>query len=245
VSVLERVRWPAVLDDLYGGADTDRRQAADWYASRIDAPLAHHARLAVLATTAGPRLLSCLVEAHGREVPAEPVAGWCYWTSRTLFGGLQAEINRPRLTVTDGTGPMHVDPWLPALPLLGVAAEHAARAGQLLVLKAADDLPPAVQGHCGRAVQATIVGRGGQRRAETVTLVQLRRGTSDPGGIWRHELGHVVDPRPGERTSAEGERFADDLAELLAARPPTTWPPSTPSLSRLRPARRTARPPRR
>jgi len=213
--VLDAVAWPALVEDLARGADERATRRAAWYTGRSTLLHGEHMRLAVLAEHAGPDRLTALLHRHGHLNGQAPrVGAWLYWTGRAVTR-LHGEESPP-LRVPAGDGQVHVDPRLPALPLLGLALCWAqADPGRRLVIRSTPDLAAHV-GRCHYRRPVTLVHRTGPQQV-TATVIEL----ADPAAF-PHELAHALDPHGPERAAEEQEQYADHLGGLLARHRPAT-----------------------
>jgi hypothetical protein len=200
--MLEGVDWSAVLQALEARYP-DQHEAVLWAVPRSTLLRPTTCALAVLAVQAGERALE--------QVVGQPVARWLYWTARVA---LRLVHDEPpvRLRVPGRAVPLSVGPGLFGLPLLGLAAQHAARADHPIVVRSAY-LGPLSDGRCTPNVIIDFIGETAMG-----SLLEVSRQASDLVRVFLHELSHEIDPvkRPPEQS----ERFADALGGLLARRPP-------------------------
>jgi hypothetical protein len=200
VSLLGRVCWPDVLDALLASTPELPGDVA-LYLQPHAVLSPRHRVLAVCAVRAGPA--GCAAAA------GDIAGGWLYNAALIAHRGLSPAARRtafPRFT-----GWLRQDPALPGLPLLCLAAAHAERSQQPLIVIAAD-LRPLALGRITRRAEVTIGGRH-----TIATLIELSDVTPD---TWCHELGHAVDPVDPRLDAVTAEAFADTLGALLLTERP-------------------------
>jgi hypothetical protein len=207
---LAAVRWSSVLrsllehlDELPGELDFYKRPQG------LLGPI--HVLFAVTAVQVGRD--RCI------EATSCRIGTWLYDAARAAhrFFSIAPE---PEWSVPAFTGWLRIDPRLPALPLLGLAAQHAERRRTPLLVTGGERLAPVIGGRTQRSITATI---GPDTRP--VDLVELRQ---QADWVWLHELAHVVDPVEN-RDPVTSEAFADTLGEMIR----TTWPETLDQLDEL------------
>jgi len=201
VSLLSGVCWPDVLSALLASTPQLPGDVALYLAPHaLLSP--RHRLLAVCAVEAGPT--GCVTVTGDRAI-----GEWLYDASRSAYRAL-APAEHPG-AFPRFTGWVRIDPMLPGLPLLGLAAAHAERAQEPLIVVRAD-LGPLIGGRTTQRAEVTI---GGRHR--TATLVELSQATPE---AWPHELGHALDPADPRRDPVTSEAFADTLGALLLTEQP-------------------------
>lgn len=210
MNVLDGVPWHEVAMDLVLDGPP-----ADWYAGLAPTwPVdAAHAVLALAASSAGPH--GC-AEALAPYTAASATLGpWLYWAGRCTIPavrrGFVERTRSDRLTVP-ARGPVCVLPDLPALPHLGVVAEHMTRRRLALVVRTGALAPAA-----GITWPRQIITFHGER-GRLGTVIELDPGTDRLVDTWWHEAGHALDERWEERDQRGRERYADSVGERLATR---------------------------
>lgn len=198
---LEAVQWSSVLrrlldplDELPGEVDFYKRPQG------LLGPI--HVLFAVVAVQAGR-------EQCGEATGCSRIGTWLYDAARAAhrFFSLDPE---PEWQFPTFSGWLRVAPHLPALPLLGLAAQHAERRRTPLIITTGERLPKVIGGRTRRGITATI---GNDTRP--VDLVELREQND---WTWCHEFAHVLDT--ADRDPVTSEAFADTLGAMLQATPP-------------------------
>lgn len=169
--------------------------------------------------------LACCAVSLGKDgvvdvaapLAAGDVAEWLFWTSWTVLGRVAATGAPVRIAALPD--PLYVDGTLPQLPLLDLAAEHAANTGRPLVVVAAD-LPASLGGRHRTGVRVDVDGHPQPVTANVIEIRQTIPVWSWQAEVFAHELAHELDPDPW-RTEQDRERFAVALADLLQEHPPT------------------------
>lgn len=216
MSALDGVHWRPLLVELAESLP-DAGPDLVWCLerSKLLPPLA--TTLAVLSVMATRPRLTPLFAAHATDsATADAVADWLYWTSRVALRTVEA----PEPAIVPGpVEPMFVDPRLPTLPLLGVAAEYAETSPYPLVIRWAQ-LGPVTGGRFMPEVTVPVMKPMAGIEPTVVNLIEISPTAHDMGAAWLHEFAHALDPAP--RSGSLSEPFADALAELLANRRPAT-----------------------
>lgn len=207
MSLLDAVRWPALIEDVAGSVgDQARGIALDYIRDERIVPLFRPGvGLAALVLHHSPILMRTTVARHGADLTADEadrLARWLVDASAIMLRLAAGTVDEPSEPAQPGV--LFVDPELPDLPLLPLAAQVAERTGGLRVVAAL--LPPCIGG-----VHTATDG---------VIRLDPRR---DPVACWPHELAHVLDPRLGRRgDAAADEAFAEALGRLLVEHQPWT-----------------------
>jgi hypothetical protein len=212
MSLIEAVRWPRVIEQLAGGVGDETRQAAVDLArdTSIERTFRAGVGLAAIVCGCSPFLVRQVLAESGAATArdADRLTQWLIDTApivlRIAAGNLEDGIVQPQ------TGTLYVDPALPDLPLLPLAAQVAERGGGLRVL--AVTLPRAIGGV--------------HTRDDNVIRLDPR---NDPALYFPHELAHQLDPHIGKRGNPVlDEMYADTLARLLVEHQPWTWDDALP-----------------
>jgi hypothetical protein len=215
------VDWPGLRGYLRAQAGPVARDAARFYETAdIYHPIA--AGFAALVCSEHYPDLRGAVYGHlgGPDLDvAEDLAQWLVATGHTVLNGAvaMAAPATPRTPAPLGT--LLIDPELPALPHLELAAELAAAIGGLTV-QPSRTLPA---GHLG--------GRYSRR----TRVIELDGVGADLPAAWRHELGHAIDPDFRARgTNEADEAFADLFRDLLAVHDPAGLAEALPLINQAR-----------
>lgn len=199
MSLLDRVRWPAVYRDHHDRADPRTRTHAAAAGGITDA-------FAILVAGEHYTVLRAIIAAHSPLDldDAERVGRWLESTAHVIVGQLAERTHPAPKPPVPRDGQLHVDDELAGLPLLHpLLATFAHHVGGFRVI--ACPLPLNV---------------GGRYSFRLIELDSASAGTN-LHTVWHHELGHAFDPwhRP---TSEEREDYADELGGLLRHHQPAT-----------------------
>lgn len=202
MTALDRVNWGSVVRQLFDHVP-ELPGYPEFYKRRHGLLSPLHVLLAVLAVQAGRE--RCAETSAGHQAGA-----WLYDAARTAHRVLSLEPE-PRWRFPAFTGWVRVDPRLPALPLLGLAALHAERRRTPLIITTGERLAPVIGGRTQRGITVSI---GDDTRP--VDLVELNVQNAH---VWCHELAHAVDPAEN-RDPVSSEAYADTLGAMLESTPP-------------------------